>query len=702
MACVCLAAAEPNAAHVLAISPLRFEPVQNAAATANTSFVARGARFRFDFAANQAVLRSGKKNVRLSFDGSNPDARMEGADLLRSTTNLYLGNDRSKWRHAIPNYGRLNVQGLYRGIDLTYYGNGEQLEYDLTVAPGADPRSIRLHLTGDGAHLTREGDLASALIQKRPVAYQTGADGARRMVASRYHRNSDGSYGFELGAYDPTRALVIDPVLVVAQYFAGSYENIAYGIGHDSNGLVYIGGVTESTDLPLVGSSYQSTEGGGQDLFLAIVNPALSSSSQVLYVTYIGGSSDETFGAMTVGPAGDVYMTGSTLSSDFPMQNAAQTAIAGSNGQPDSFVLWLNSTQGLAYSTLFGGSELDNGTAIAVQSNGYIWIAGDTQSTDLLNTGGFQGSLIGQQNMFIAAFNPQLSGTATEIYSIYMGGTQWDEAYGIAVTSDGTVWIAGATYSPDIWITSDGYQGSYGGDGDGYVAHISPGLGANALLYASFLGGSQTDEATSLVLDPAGRIILSGYTLSSNFPVTSNALQTKYGGDTDAFVAILDTAKRQLVYSTYFGGPNPDAAMDLKEDSNGLLYVAGYTESGGLPSTSGALQTGYDNSVDAFGLKLDPSKSGAAGVDYFTYLGSDGQQVAYGVDYDANGNMYLAGYSSSEILAPLGGPSRPNSIPGDWDAFVIGFGTGSSTPSASASTGDSHHRILPWRISPHR
>ena len=147
------------------------------------------------------------------------------------------------------------------------------------------------------------------------------------------------------------------------------------------------------------------------------------------------------------------------------------------------------------------------------------------------------------------------SGTATEIYSIYIGGTHWDEAYGIAVAPDGTIWLAGGTYSPDIWIQGNPYQGLYGGDGDAYVAHISPGLGAKGLLYASFLGGNGIDEATSLVLDPSGRIILSGYTLSSNFPVTSNAFQTKYGGDTDAFIAVLDTAKRKLVYSTYFGGP---------------------------------------------------------------------------------------------------------------------------------------------------
>jgi hypothetical protein len=695
-ACAWLTAAESNPMQILANAPLRFEP---ASESNRATFVARGARFQFEFTPRRAVLRGGKKDVRLTFDGANPEAQILGAQLLRSTTNLYFGNDRSKWRRAVPNYGRVQVPELYRGIDLAYYGNGGELEYDLTVNPGADPQSIRLRLDGQDVRVNSDGDLVAELIQKRPVAYQIEADGSRRSVRASYRKNGDGSFGFQVGAYNRSRALVIDPTVTVAHYFGGSYQDIAYGIGHDAKGRIYVGGTTESKDLPLVGSSLQTTEGGGLDLFLAVINPALSPSSQVIYVTYIGGTQDETFGAMTVGPNGDVYMTGSTVSSNFPLANAAQTKIAGTTAAADAFVLQLSPTQTVYYSTFFGGGLQDKGTAIAVGSNGRIWIAGNTQSTDLPHTGGFQGSLIGTQNMFIAAFDPAASGSASEHYSIYIGGTHWDEAYGIAAAPDGTVWLAGGTFSPDIWITGNSYQGTFGGDGDAYVAHIDP--GSNKLLYASFLGGSGIDEATSLVLDPSGRIILSGFTLSANFPVTSTAFQTKYGGDTDAFVAMLDTAKKQLVYSTYFGGPEPDAAMDLKEDSSGVLYLCGYTQSSGLASTSDALQTAYDDSIDAFGLKLDPSKAGAAGIEYLTYLGSDGLQVAYGVDFDSAGNMYLAGYSSSNILSRIGGPQR-TTVTGNVDAFVVGFSPGASTPATTTSSLAGHHRRLPWRVSPRR
>jgi Beta-propeller repeat len=705
-ACACLAAADSNPVRALDTAPLRFEPAGPESANNPATFVARGTRFRFEFTPHQAILRSGKKDVRLRFDGASPAAQMQGTQLMRSTTNLYLGNDPRKWRQAIPNFGRLEVHGLYRGIDLTYYGNGGQLEYDLTVKPDADPQRIRLRLEGTDARLSSQGDLVSPLIQKHPVAYQIDATGARRSVESSYRKNGDGSYGFRLGAYDRSRALVIDPEVLVAQYVAGSYQDVAVSLGHDSNGLVYVGGNTFSPDLPLVGSSYQTTLAGLENVFLAVVNPGLPASSQVIYVTYIGGDETDILNAMAVDSSGDVYMTGTTTSGSFPQVNAAQPTIGGTSGAADAFVLWMSPTQTLKYSTFFGGSGAESGQAIAVGSNGLIWVGGNTQSTDLPNTGGFQSSLIGAQNMFVAAFNPSLTGAATEVHSIYIGGTHWDEAYAIAVSPAGGVWLAGGTYSSDIWIQGSAtegfpYQGVYGGDGDAYIAHVDPALGAGALLYASFLGGSNIDEATSLVLDPSGNVILSGYTLSSNFPVSSNAFQTKYGGDTDAFVTVLNTVKGQLVYSTYFGGDGPDASMDLKEDSSGVLYLCGYTESAGLPSTSDALQAAYDGSVDAFALKLNPANPGAAGIDYFTYLGTPGIQVAYGVDFDTKGDIYMAGYSSYAILAGLGGPERAT-LAGNQDAFVVGFEAGSIVPSNSTNAAAGARKHLPWRVSPHR
>src|SRR5450631_805734 len=182
--CGVLAAATPrDAVRILQTAPLRFEP---AADDGSAQFVARGARFRFSFTGNQASFQAGDKNARLQFQGAAPQARIEAIQKLPSTTGLFFGNDPSKWRPSIPNYGRLQVRELYRGIDLVYYGNAGELEYDLTVQPGADPGQIRLRLDGSRARVDRDGNLVAGLIQKRPIAYQMSANGARLPVESRY------------------------------------------------------------------------------------------------------------------------------------------------------------------------------------------------------------------------------------------------------------------------------------------------------------------------------------------------------------------------------------------------------------------------------------------------------------------------------------------------------------------------------------
>jgi len=669
--------ATPDAVRMLDTAPLRFEPMSN---DAGTGFLARGANFRFEFQRDQARLRVGNKDVRLRFASTSPQARMQAAEPLPSKTNLYLGSDPARWRTAIPNYGRLQVQGLYPGIDLVYYGNAGQLEYDLAIQPGADPRQIRVRLDGERARLDDQGDLVADLVQKHPVAYQMDANGGRVTVPSRYRKNADGSYGFVLGEYDHSRDLVIDPILLLGQYLGGSSEDIAYAIGHDANGLIYVAGTTYSTDWELVGSSLQTAAGGGADLFLAIIKPSTSGAAQVIYLTYLGGTSDETFGGMAVGPKGDVYLTGSTLSANFPLQNAAQTTIGGTSGYADAFVVWLDPTQTLKFSTLLGGSGIDSGVGIVADAQGKIWVDGNTQSTDFPVNGGFQPVLIGTQNMFVAGYDPSQSGSATLVYNIYIGGTHWDSASGLALAADGSLWLAGTTYSPDIWMVGSSYQPDSNGTGKGYIAHINQGLGANALVYSTFLGGTSIDEINSMALDSAGRVVVAGDTISMDFPVTQDAIQPAYGGNTDAFVSILDPTittggrSAQLVYSTYFGGSGADAAYGLARDSANVLYLTGYTTSPDMLTTSNAAQPAWDYSLDVFGLKLDPSKTGSAGLAYSTYLGSDGLQVGYGADFDSKGNLYLVGFSSGPIFAAYGDQGKGTS-PGNVDAFAAGLNT---------------------------
>ncbi len=660
------AATQPDAVRVLATSPLRFEP---AADDDSGQFIARGSRVRFSFTARQAVLESTEKNVRLQFQGAAPSARIEGVQKLESTTGLFLGNDPSKWRPSIPNYGRLQVHGLYSGIDLIYYGNEGELEYDLTIQPGADPHQIRLRLDGSRASVDHVGNLVAGLIQKRPVAYQVGTDGLRVPVESRYCKNRDGSYGFALGRYDHTRELVIDPVLTFSIYLTGNGQNIIQAIGIDKLGFIWVAGTTVATNLP-VANHIQATNGGASDLFVVKINPDAKVGAQILFYTYLGGNGNDTLGGMAVGPNGDVYLTGSTQSSNFPTHNPVQSALKGTS---DAFVVWINTSRTLGYSSYLGGTGTDSGVGITYNSKGKIFVTGGTASTDFTVTGGFQTANAGQQDAFVAEIDPSLSGSATLAYSTYLGGSGWDIGRGIAVAPDGTLWVAGGTYSHNFPQRGNSYQRSSKGAGDAFVAHINPAAGSSALEYTTYLGGAEQDEAKNVLVDPAGQVIVSGWTLSPNFPTTQNAFQTEYGGNADAFVSILDTTKTpQLVYSTFFGGSAPDVPFDLKQDAAGNLYLAGFTMSAGLPTTPNAAQSAFDLNMDAFALRFDPATAGPAGISYLSYLGSDGLQVGYGIDFDAKGDIYLVGYTSGPIFGALHGVPKTSS-PGAVDGFIAGL-----------------------------
>jgi hypothetical protein len=663
-------ASSDDAVRILGTAPLRFEP---AADDGSSQFIARGPRFRYSFAGNEATFQTRGKQVRLQFQGAAPGATIEAIEKLSSTTGLFLGNNPSKWRPEIPNYSRLQVRDLYQGIDLVYYGNEDQLEYDLTVKPGADPRSIRLRLDGSRARVDRDGNLVAGLIQKRPVAYQVSADGSRVPVESRYRRNADGTYGFVLGKYDRDRELVIDPVLTFSLYLSGSNQDIAQTIGLDKIGFLYVAGTTYSTDFPIV-SGFQATQGGGTDIFVAKIDPNAKAGAQVVFSTYIGGTANETLGGMHVGSNGDVYLTGTTLSSDFPTVNPAQTAL---DGISDAFVVWINSSRALGYSTYLGGALDETGVGITVNSKNEIFVTGGTESIDYPTVNPFQTSSKGRQDVFVAAYNPGLSGTATLIFSSYLGGSGWDIGRGIALAADGTVWIAGGTYSYDFPLKGNSRQTAYRGEGDAFFAHINISAGSSGLEYTSFLGGGNQEEASNIVINSAGQVVLSGWTISPTFPITANGMQPVYGGNGNGFVSILDTTKapaEQLIYSTFFGGAGPTLPSDLKQDAEGNLYLCGYTLTDGLPTTKNAAQPAYDGSVDAFVLEFNPATAGPAAISYFSYLGSDGLQVGNGVAFDAKGDIYVVGYTSGPIFKALHGVAKTSDA-GKVDGFVAGLST---------------------------
>lgn len=689
---LCAAGPEQDTARKLATAPLRFEPSQND----GSGFVARGFRFQYSFERNRVALLAGKDTVCLTFDGASKTAQVEGHDKLRSVSNVLRGNDPKKWRTSIPNYRRLQVRELYPGIGVVYYGNGRELEYDLAVNPGADPALIRLRFNGADPHIDADGNLVGGLFQKRPVAYQIAAAGERVPVESRYRKNADGTFGFTLGRYDRSRQVVIDPVLLLSYYFGGSDADYAVSISHDAPGFVYVAGATYSPDYLTTANAYSSVLGGVANIFFVKIDPNAAPDAQVIISTLIGGNGADTLGAMTATPESKIYLTGNTTSSDFPTVNPQQSAI---DGTSDAFIMTLDPSQSgsgmLTYSTYLGGADDDYGNGITYDAQRRVVVAGTTRSPDFPFVSGVQSVNGSNQTAFVSIIDPTQNTTSTLVYSTFLGGAGGETGTAIAVSPDGTLWVVGGTFSRDFPVAGYTYDFTYQDGGDAFVAQINDGIpGPGGILYATYLGGSGPDEAKSVVVDPARRVIISGYTGSSDFPVTVNALQTTYGGNFDAFVTVLDTLNpqadrsTQLVYSTFYGGSEVDVAFDLKLDPAGNVYVAGLTDSPNLAVSRDALQPTYnltDLTQDGFALELNPGRAGLDGLVYGSYIASDGLQAANGIDYDTHGNIWVAGYTSGPLLDDLGGAVK-SSTPGNTDAFVMAVNPTANSASAASST----------------
>ena len=697
---LCAAGTDQDTLRKLNTAPLRFEPTQND----GSSFVARGLRFQYSFERNRVALLAGKDTVCLTFDGASKTAQVEGLGKLRSVSNVILGNDPKKWRTSIPNYGRLQVRQLYPGIDVVYYGNGRELEYDLAVNPGADARQIRLRFQGGDAHIDAEGNLVGGFVQKRPVAYQIAAGGERVPVESSYRKNADGSFGFTLGRYDRNRQVIIDPVLLLSYYFGGSDADYATSISHDAPGFVYVAGTTYSPDYLSTANAYNSILGGTADIFFVKIDPNAALDSQVIISTLIGGTGTDTLGAMVATPESKIFLTGNTTSSDLPTVNPQQSAI---DGTSDAFIMELDPSQSgsgmLIYSTYLGGADDDYGNGIAYDATRRIVVSGTTRSPDFPYISGVQSINGSNQTAFVSIIDPTMTTTSTLQYSTYLGGAGGETGAGVAVSPDGTIWVVGSTFSLDFPIAGYSYNYTYKTGGDAFVAQINPTIpGSGGLIYSTYLGGSGADEAKNVVVDPALHVIISGYTGSDDFPVTLNGLQPIYGGNFDAFVTVLNTRNpqsdrtTQLMYSTYYGGSEIDVAFDLKLDHAGNVYLAGLTDSPNLIVSSNALQPTYnetDLTQDGFALVFNPGRPGLAGLVYGSYIASDGLQAAYGIDYDAHGNIWSAGYTSGPLLDNLGGAVR-SSAPGNTDAFVMAVDpTASSSSSSTSARGDVGGRV---------
>ena len=592
--------------------------------------------------------------LRMKLAGANADSPSEGLKEQEGKVNYFIGNDESKWQTNISTFAKVKYQDVYAGIDLIFYGNQQQLEYDFIVAPNADYKQIRLNFggakrveiektTGDLLLHTRLGTMR----QHQPLVYQE-LGGERQKIAGRYVRRGK-QIGFEVGKYDTTLPLVIDPTLVYSTFIGGSSEDRGNAITVDSTGNTYIIGTTLSPNFPTTPGAFQTTlQGNGQGhVFVTKLN---ASGSGLIYSTFIGGSGGEAGNGIAIDSTGNAYLTGSTASLDFPTTPGAfSTTLHGNGSVSDVFVTKLNASgSALIYSTFIGGLGNDNGTGIAIDSTGNAYLTGVAAGFAPIypTTGGaFQTTHMGGIfDVFVTKLNA--SGSAL-IYSTLIGGGGNDTANGIAIDSIGNAYVTGQTggFAPLYPTTPGAFQRTLNSSSNVFVTKLN--ASGSALIYSTFIGGSGIDFGNGIAIDPTGNAYLTGSTSSVDFPTTPGAFQTTNQsnvGFSDVFVTKLNAGGSALIYSTYIGGVLNDIGNGVAIDSTGNAYVTGSTASPAYPTTAGAFQTTRSGSQDVFFTKLN---AGGSALIYSTYVGGSNDDVATGIAIDSTGDAYVTGYTLS-------------------------------------------------------
>jgi hypothetical protein len=677
---------------------------------ARVHYVARADGYTLFLTSNEAVMSLASDSVlRIRMTGAKSNPQVRANDVLPGVSNYFIGNDPRNWHTNVHQYARVDYQGVYPGVDLSFHGEARHLEFDFAVAAGADPAPISLSFNGAGVATDASGDLvlsssAGDVRMGKPVAYQE-ENGRRHAVNASFVVKDSGQVSFSLGNYDRSRKLVIGPSLSrsIAQDIAMSSSAAAALPPHSSSRTFYL------LALPIIGLALAGVwiaPRRHKPLGVLIVCfvfsgllflPACSSgkggggggggctsncgggggTSTLVYSSYLGGSGDDSGQAIAIDSNGNVYVAGESSSTNFP----GSPHFTG--GVHDAFVVKVDATGKLAYSTFIGGTALasdDDALGIALTPGGNPVIVGNTQQGT-----GFPASTIippagGGQDAFVAGFD---SNTGSMLFATEIGGTATESGNAIAVDqSSGDIYIVGQTASTDFPVTSGTYPG---GSVDAFVVKLNS-SGAS-LVYATFLGGTKFDVATGVAV-ANGNAYVSGITQSSNLGVPSSSTLI---GTEDAFVASFNSSGTEQ-YFTYVGGSagsvtTTTAADAITVDSTGIAYITGKTTVSDLPMKQNSLH----GTQDAFITKVNTDGS----IAFSTYLGGATPGLS-GVDADEglgiainSGNIFVTGVTTTTdfpVQNPLSGSST---LKGGSDAFVTEFAATGSAPVFSTFFGGS-------------
>lgn len=726
--------------------PIMFEP-NRGQSNSPVKFLAQGAGYSLLLDAEGAVLASqpahdsshpgsGLALLRMKLAGANRSALVSGEEQLPGKSNYFIGSDPAKWHRDIPQFARVRYQKVYPGIDLVFYGHQGQLEYDFQVAPGADPArpelefdgSTKLELEGGDLVLHGEGD---SVRLHAPHVYQLL--GSRdQSVEGHFALRAANRVGFEVGGYDHSRELIIDPILTYSTYFGGSGSDNA-SVAVDTAGNIYLVGTTDSAinsfPQPAAGSPTQI--GLNPHIFVTKLNP-LGGTGGVEYLTFLGGSGADTSAGIAVDGGGNAFIAGTTSSTGFPTTSTAyQTAPAAKGSQCTSacrsvFVSVLNSAgSALIYSSYLSGNGDDIASGMTIDNRSNLFVTGTTTSNDQASITvafpaampptakqpPFQGASGAPIQFFVSKVNTASVGAASISYSTYFGGETPSSAIavggGIAVDSTGNIYFTGTTNflftgggRPVDFPILNAYQPCLDQAPpttivnpvtctytttptatDAFIAKLNPNVAAaQQLLWSTYFGGSLDDVGTSIAVDSGANVYITGYTTSTDFTIPTNTLpfQSANAGGTDAFVARLNNPSSGAVSSTYFsylGGSGADKGLAIAVDTANGALLTGSTDSLNLPVTNGAIQSALAGTQSAFFAHINTTTvTGQTPVgEYVTYFGGNGTDNGTSIALDLGLNAYIAGDTTSAHF-PLAVPVQ-SAFNSPKDAFVAKFGT---------------------------
>ncbi|MEP7367406.1 MAG: SBBP repeat-containing protein [Acidobacteriota bacterium] len=711
----------PASAPALASSPVffiankgQFEP--------DAEFHAFSQRMKAWLEPERIVLAQDDDVVEMMFPGARRAPRIEGMQPLATRVN-YLRGAGQQSVQDVPAFAAVAYRELYEGVDMIFAAEAGNLKTEFIVQPGTDHRVIRIRYRGaQSVEVEEEGGLVvhtskGSFREHAPIAYQDLPEGRRYLGAS-YFMQGDETAGYLIEEYNHQVPLVIDPVLTYSTYIGGTRSDAGNSIALDSAGSIYVAGYTDSTNIPTQ-SSIQN-QGGSMDAFVFKLNAA---GTQIVFATFIGGAGDDRAYGVAVDAAGSAYACGVTASADFPKFNSAQIQAA-RGGARDGFVLKLNPAgNALVYSSYIGGSGNDAIYGCVLDSYNQLYAVGETNSTDLptkapfraTNAGGYDGMLLkinfnsalvfntyfggaaddsgraialhatqltpyvtgytwstnfpvlnpaqptnaGGQDAFVMRFNSD--GNAL-VFSTYLGGSGGttilpEQGLAIAVDPFGNNYVAGVTSSTNFPVASAYQSTNKGGLDAFFTKHDNGGI----RVYSSYLGGSGTDVATSLVVDVNRQIFVAGYTSSVNFPTVLPS-QAILGGSYDAFMTQVNVNGAPLIYSSYLGGTAADQAYGVAINLLGEMFLTGTTSSSNFPTQSAYRYT-QAGSLDMFVAKLSAAAVPPSAPVFFSLTpnAGSGTSALFSIKYtDANGannfdsiqfmvNTVLTGVNSCHI-----------------------------------------------------